>query len=205
MLRFAVTGGIACGKTLAGEYLAADGVAVFDADVAARDLMQPGTAVFAEVVRAFGRGILDPEGRIDRSALGARVFATPRDLATLNRLVHPATRRAWEAWLAAPETARVATAGAAAVIVPLLFEGGMSSGWDAVVCVAAAERVQVERLLARGMTGDEARARIRAQAPVEMKATLSDYVLVNEGTRATLREQTRRVLERILEGKHGDR
>jgi len=203
MVNVAVTGGIACGKTLVGSYLAEAGAAVLETDVVARELMRPGTNVFQSVVDAFGGSILAQDGTIDRACLGKKVFADRDTLATLNSLVHPAVRIEWERWLGDPATAARAPAGVAAVIVPLLFESAMADGWDAVVCVASSEAQQLARLEERGFDRESALARMRAQMPTAMKVDLSDYVIVNDGTRDMLKEQTIRVLARIAEGRNG--
>jgi dephospho-CoA kinase len=194
MVKIAVTGGIACGKSLVGAVLAEEGVAVLDADEIARELMQPGSRVFERVVRAFGGGILDGGGRIDRGRLAGRVFSDREALAALNAIVHPEARRRWQRRLSA-----LRGTAAAAVLVPLLYEAGMAGGWDAVVCVAASERTQIRRLAARGLSEQEARRRIGAQMPVAAKMERADFVVMNDGTRDALRDQTLRILRRVME------
>lgn len=195
MVRIAVTGGIACGKSLVGNLLSGSGVEVCDADDLAHRLIDPAAAAYAPVRMAFGDDIVGAGGGIDRRRLGARVFADPAERRTLNAILHPLVKAAWREWMAAlkPSTR------AAAVIVPLLYEVGEGQGWDAVVCVCASEAVQMERLRARGIAGEEARQRLGAQMPLAEKAERADFVVVNDGTRDVLGEQTRRVLERILE------
>jgi dephospho-CoA kinase len=188
---------------LVGSYLAEAGAAVLEADAVARDLMRPGRQVFQSVVDAFGNSILAQDGTIDRACLGRIVFADHDALAMLNGLVHPAVRNEWERWLNDPDTLARAPAGVAAVIVPLLFESGMSDGWDAVVCLASSEARQMERLSERGLDEQSALDRIRAQMPTDMKVDLSDYVIVNDGTEDMLKEQTIRVLARIVEERNG--
>jgi dephospho-CoA kinase len=195
MFKIAVTGGIACGKSLVGRFLADAGVAVRDADEMAHELMAPGQAVARQVVEVFGPDILDGDGRIDRRRLGNRVFSAPEDLKRLNAIVHPAVKRVWQEWLAGQPDTREA----AAVIVPLLYEAGEGEGWDAVVCVVASEAVQMERLAGRGLSEGESRKRLAAQMPVSRKAVQADYVIVNNGTETVLNEQTRRVLRCIME------
>ena len=195
MLRIAVTGGIACGQSLVGSLLAAEGVDVCDADDLARGLMRPGNPVYAAVATAFGPSVLADDGAIDRGRLGSLVFADGALLARLNALVHPAVREAWEAWLAERES----QAAAAAVIVPLLYEAGAGAGWSAVICVNALPAVQRERLLARGLGPEAAALRVAAQWPLREKLARADYVLTNNGTKELLKRQTLRVLRRILE------
>ena len=199
MLRIALTGGIACGKSLVGATLEKQGVAVCDADLLAHELMLPGQAAYREIVGEFGQGILDPDGQINRVKLGGRVFADPLQLARLNAITHPRVAAAWTAWLAGlPAQTPVAV-----VLIPLLYEAGLESGWDAVVCVSASQDAQETRLLARGLTRDQARRRMASQMPVAEKARRADFVIVNDGTVAKLERQTEEVLARLLESKYG--
>ena len=204
MVRIAITGGIACGKSLVGSFLREEGVHVWDADELAHELMEPGRPLFDPVVRAFGEDILDADGRINRRRLGAIVFANAEKLRQLNAITHPTVRAAWEARLRELEMGlgsggpAATPADCAAVIVPLLFEAGMEQGWNAVVCVTDTEERQLERLRARGLSDEEAKRRIAVQMPLWRKSELADYVIVNAGSREILREQTRRVLRHVL-------
>lgn len=193
MERIAVTGGIACGKSVVGSFLAEEGVPVCDCDDVARRLMEPGGACFGAVVEAFGRAVMSSDGRIDRLRLAGIVFTDPVRLARLNAIVHPAVFDACRRWLDGVRGA------AAAVIVPLLFEAGAEQGWDAVVCVSASPAVQRQRLQARGLAPADAQRRMAAQMPVREKMARADYVIMNDGTLEMLRAQTRRVLRSILE------
>ena len=194
MLKIAVTGGIACGKSTVGECLAAERVPVCDSDDIARDLVRPDRPVHASLVEAFGRSILDAAGGIDRAALAGIVFRDPVQLARLNGLVHPEVKQAWRRWLEERSDAR-----AAAVIIPLFYEIGEGEGWDAVICVGAHEQDQVERLRRKGMPEEQIRLRMAAQWPVVDKMKRADYVIFNCGALGLLREQTCRVLKGILE------
>ncbi len=201
MVQIAVTGGIACGKTLVGEFLKARGVVVCDADPIAHDLLRRGEPVFEGVVEAFGPGVLTVDGdAIDRGLLGGIVFGDAVARARLNALVHPVVAMRLDAWR---RDAKAAGAYVIAALVPLLFEAGMDAGWDAVVCVVASPATQRERLLARGLSEAAAVCRMQAQLPQAVKAARSDYVIVNDGTRDVAEEQTSRVLKRILERPYG--
>lgn len=195
MFRIAITGGMACGKSLVGALLREQGVAVCEADELAHRLMEPGHDAYRKVVSTFGEGVLDADGRIDRRVLGRRVFENAAERARLNAIVHPGVRLAWEQWLAR------GTGGGdlAAVIVPLLFEAGMETGWDAVVCVTAPRDSVWSRMLAREYTGGEVRRRLASQWPVEIKVVRSDYVVCNFGTVDLLREQGARIVRSIRE------
>jgi dephospho-CoA kinase len=198
MLQIAITGGIACGKSVVGGLFEASGVPVCEADALAHALMRPGEPAYAEVVESFGEGILAPNREIDRRRLGALVFEDPAALCRLNSIVHPLVGRKIREWMDRQPPERKA----AAAVVPLLFEAGLARGWSAVVCVVAAETVQRQRLAQRGLSPEQARQRIRAQWPVERKAERADYVLVNDGSMDLLKEQTTRVLNSILRGDH---
>jgi len=196
MLRVVITGGIACGKSLAASFISAAGVPVCETDDVAHELMAPGTDVFRGVVDAFGAEILDPNGAIDRQRLGKRVFADTDQLARLGDLVHPPVLAAVRDWLAQCESE---LHRAAAVVIPLLYEAGWHSGWDAVVCVTVPDGIQLDRLRARGLSMDDAIQRVVAQMPTTEKVTRADYVIVNSGTKASLQEQTLRVWRSIVE------
>jgi dephospho-CoA kinase len=199
MLRVAVTGGIACGKSLVGSILRERGYAVCETDELAHELMKPGEPAYEEIVKIFGEDILDSAGYIHRGRLGALVFEKPRCRSRLNGIVHPRVRDEWRSWLRErPEETEVAI-----VIIPLLFEVDAHSGWNAIICVSAAEETQLARLKERGLTDDQARLRIRSQMPNAEKAKRSDYVIYNDGTREALRMRTDQVMRQIIEGRNG--
>jgi dephospho-CoA kinase len=174
MLKVGLTGGIACGKTHVARRLAAHGLHVIDLDAVAHEVTAPGGAAYDDVVRAFGRGILDAAGAIDRRALGARVFADAEARRRLNALVHPRvreeeTRRA----RSLAETGEVLVTEAA-----LLVESGLHLRFDRLVVVDCRPEQQVERLVARdGMTARMARARLAAQMPVADKRAFAHFVV----------------------------
>jgi dephospho-CoA kinase len=185
-----ITGGIACGKTETGRILAEAGFDVLDTDSLAHDVMKAGTSTFEQVVKQFGKSILNPDGEMDRTQLGRLVFADSSAREALNRLVHPAVIKAAEQWKA--ERKRES-----AILVPLLFEAGWTEGWDAIVCVSADEDVVFQRLEKRGLNIEEARQRIAAQMPLAEKETKSDFIIRNNKTLDALRKETLNVLERI--------
>lgn len=195
MVRLAVTGGIACGKSAVGSILASRGIPVCEADALAHDVMRSGSPVHDAVVAAFGRDILDAEGEIDRARLGERVFADDTARLTLNGIVHPAVGDGLTRWL----RAQAGTEAIAAAVIPLFYEVEMSGGWDAVVCVVSRKATQLRRLRERGLNAAQAEARIRAQLPIEHKTVRADHVILNEGGMDGLEEQTMRVIGRVLE------
>ena len=194
MLRVALTGGLACGKSLCGRLFAERGAAVCDADEIVHDLFRSDGALRDAVAGAFGPEAIGVDGAVDRAALGRRVFADAAARERLNRLVHPAVLAALAAW-----TEVQARAGQAVAIaqIPLLYEIGEAARWDRVVCVAAPETAAVERLRARGLTEAEARARLAAQWPVAAKMVRADYAIYNAGSMELVAEQVARVWTKL--------
>ena len=200
MVRIAVTGGIGCGKSFVASCLSEQGAEICETDELTRFLMRRGGDLYDPVLEEFGKGILSGSGEIDRGKLGAEVFGDVRKLEALNAITHPVIRKSWEAWLADQESHSPPGRKTAAVVVaPLLFEAGYESGWDAVVCVTACIKERQERLIGRGLSESGIRARIASQGSLAEKAFRSDFVVVNNGTRESAKEQSRRILRRILE------
>ncbi len=191
MITVGLTGGIGSGKSAVSRLLAGLGAVVIDADLIAREVVEPGTPALAEIVEAFGPEVLRPDGTLDRPALGARVFADPALLARLNAIVHPRVGERTAALLAEAEAS-----GAEVVVhdVPLLVENGMQALYDAVVVVAASPETQLDRLVRlRGMAEEEARQRIASQAPLADKLAAATYVVHNDGPLEELAPQVERV------------
>lgn len=201
MVRIAVTGGIASGKSLVGAILSQEGVSVRDADDIAHEILGPGSAVLDRVVATFGDDILGPDGSLDRARLGAMVFESGEKLAALNAIVHPEIVKRWTAWLEDQDRLGITVA---AVLVPLLFEiGCRREAWSLTLCVSATTATRLARLTARGLPEAEARKRIAAQWPERKKMKMADCVIWNEGSRDLLRKQTLRLLGGIMEMGHG--
>lgn len=196
MLRIAVTGGIACGKSVVGGMLQARGIPVCDTDDLAHAQLRKGTGSYRKIVRTFGAAILDAEGEIRRDKLASIVFGDKPALTRLNKIVHPPVGRAWRSWAKKHAAGKQA---AVAVIIPLLFEVDEGGSFDKVVCLASSRASQLARLKARKLSAAGAKARIAAQMPVDRKCDLADYVIVNDGSLGVLEEQLDRVLESILE------
>ena len=197
MISLGITGGIACGKSLVGSFLAENGVAICEADVLAHEAMKVGTDVYDRIVATFGESVIGKAGEIDRRILGDLVFTDTEQLERLNGIVHPSVVKAWKAWLG-EQVNRCEVAG---VIVPLLYETANNAGWDAVVSVGSPEDQQVARLRERGLSESEIEARMNAQMSLEEKMQRADYVIFNAGTKELLKEQTNRILATILENK----
>jgi len=183
-LTVVVTGGVASGKSAVCERFAALGVPVFDADVAAREVVEPGQPALAEVVDAFGPDVLDAQGRLDRRRLRALVFADRDARRRLEAIVHPRVR----AWLKAQVDR--ADGPYVAVAIPLLVEGGGRGNYpwiDRVLVVDVAPATQVERLMRRdGVDRALADAMLAAQASREQRLAAADDVIDNEGDLAQL-------------------
>ena len=193
MLRVGLTGGIGSGKSEVARRLADRGAVVIDADVAAREVVVPGSPGLAQIAAAFGESVLRPDGSLDRERLGQTVFADPGLRATLNAIVHPLVRT----WMAEAERAAVrASPPPGPVIVhdvPLLAESRGTAGFDVVIVVDVPPELQVERLVRlRGMAADQARARMAAQASREQRLAVADIVIDNSGS---LDDLDRRIAE----------
>lgn len=173
-----LTGGIGTGKSTVAGLLRQHGFAVVDADRIARESVEPGSPVLADIVAQFGKGVLNPDGHLDRERLGKQVFADPSRLSRLNGITHPAILARMK-----QEIGQLEKQGVTAVFleVPLLYETGMDKWCEAVIAVRAHPDVQLARLKDRGLDEAEARARIVAQWPDEQKATLARYVIDNSG------------------------
>jgi dephospho-CoA kinase len=187
VLRIGLTGGIGSGKSTVSALLAARGAVIVDADRIAREVVEPGTPGLARVVEEFGTGVLATDGSLDRAALAAVVFADPEARRLLDGIVHPLVRAR------AAELAGAAPPGAVVVNdVPLLVETGQASTYDLVLVVEADPATRVARLVQRGLTAEDARARMAAQASDEQRRAVADVVLDNSGTPEQLAEQVDR-------------
>lgn len=184
MVRVALTGGIASGKSMVATELAARGAIIIDADVLAREVVEPGTPALAAIIDRFGAQVVS-EGRLDRPRLAEIVFADPLARRDLERIVHPAVRaRAAELERAAGPTAIVVH------VIPLLVETGQQGDFDLVVTVDVDHETQIQRLVARnGFTRAEAESRIAAQASREDRRIAADVVVNNTGSVTQLRAQ----------------
>jgi len=191
-----LTGGIASGKSTVSAVLDEAGARVIDADGIAREATRKGTAAYAAIVAHFGRGILLPDGEIDRRRLGEIVFNDPVEKQVLEGFIHP-----WVQEETARRLERIRGDEPHAVVildVPLLFETGMHEGLEEVIVVVAPEAVQLARLMARDrLAPAEALARIRSQLPIEHKKALATRVIDNSGTREHTRAQALDVYRRL--------
>lgn len=182
-IRVGLTGGVASGKSTVSARFAELGAVVVDADLLAREVVALGTPGLAAVVDEFGNEVLAPEGHLDRAALGALVFADESRRRALESILHPLIRAA------GAELEAAAPAGSVVVHdIPLLAETGQAEAFDAVVVVDVPVEVQLKRMVdIRGMSLDDARARLAAQATREQRLAIADYVIDNTGDLDQLR------------------
>jgi len=180
----ALTGGVASGKSAVERRFEALGIRAYDADVAARAVVEPGSDALAEVARVFGATALDDKGRLDRAAMRQRVFEDPSARATLEGILHPRIRT----WL---RDAVAADEGPYCILsIPLLVENHAHYDWvDRVLVVDAPEAVRIERLTRRdGIDAALAAKMVAAQASREERLAIADDVIVNDGDEAALDE-----------------
>ena len=193
MTRVGLTGGVASGKSTVSRILDELGAVVIDADVLAREVVAKGTDGLREVVDAFGPGVLTDDGSLDRPAMGAIVFADAEQRRALEAIIHPRVRE---------RGAEIeATAGPDDVVVhdiPLLAETGQADGFDAVIVVDVPTELQVERMVElRGMTRQDAEARVAAQASREERLAIATHVVDNTGTVDDLRRRVTQVYREL--------
>ncbi len=198
MLRIGLTGGIGAGKSTVSATFGECGGVVVDGDVIAREVVEPGTEALAKLVDAFGEDILLPDGALNRPALAAKAFGDEDKRATLNGIVHPMVARRRAEIIAAVSEDEVVVED-----IPLLVESGMAPLFPLVVIVHADAEVRVERLIRRGMSEDDARARIAAQAGDEQRRAVADVWLDNSGSEGELVERARELwYQRVLPFAH---
>ena len=192
MIKVALTGGIATGKTYVAAKLRARGIPVLDADALAHGVMAAGTEATAAIAERFGDDVLAADGSVNRARLGPIVFADPSARKALEAIVHPAVHRATEAGIRAFEL--TGDYPIAVVDVPLLFETGGEKRFDKVIVTVCPVDTQIARMKERGLTEEAARQRIAAQLPSEAKSARADFVIDTSGTF----EQTDRQIDACL-------
>jgi dephospho-CoA kinase len=199
LLRVGLTGGIASGKSVVGEMFVKLGAHLIRADDIAHDLMQPGQAVYDEVVRRFGQEILNHDGSVNRPRLASLAFGTPGGaprVRELNAIVHPAVIRREDEWM--EEVGRRDPGAIAIVEAALILEAGAADRFDRLVVVTCRPEQRVQRFAARlGVSDEVARAevtrRMAAQIADEEKVKAADFVIDNSGSLDATAEQVRRV------------
>jgi dephospho-CoA kinase len=195
MLKIGLTGGIATGKSYVLEQFRRRGVPCLDADELAHGVTAAGTEATAAIAECFGGDILAEDGSVDRRKLGPIVFADAAARRALEAIVHPGVYRAIAAGIRAFE--RLGDGAFAVVDVPLLYETGAETNFDAIIVTACAPETQLARLVGRGLTEDAARQRLAAQWPTAKKTARADFVVTTDGTFEDTDEQVARVVEKL--------
>jgi dephospho-CoA kinase len=194
-LRIGLTGGIASGKSTVSQRFAELGVPVIDADVASRNVVEPGKPGLAQIVQRFGTGVLDADGRLDRRSLRDLIFQDSSLRRALDVILHPLIRADME------REAALAKAPYVVMAIPLLVEGGSAGRRvDRILVIDADEKLQIQRVHARdGSTEEQARAILASQAGRVERLAVADDVLLNTGTVAELRQGVDRLHEQYLQ------
>ena len=192
MLIVALTGGIGSGKSTVGQIFAQLGAIVIDSDQLARDVIERGSIGFNEVVAKFGDEILK-NGEIDRQILASLIFKDPAKLSELEQITHPLIRRAF--------AKMVSSASPDSIVInqiPLLVESNHDYKFDHIITVSASERIRSERLIKRGLTNDQIKQRLSAQATDQMREDIADSVIINEKNEQELTDQVEKIWEQLL-------
>ncbi|HEX9383663.1 MAG TPA: dephospho-CoA kinase [Gemmatimonadaceae bacterium] len=180
MIRIGLTGNIASGKSEVARMLADRGATIIDADELAREAVEPETQALKDIIKRWGKDVLNQDGGLDRAALRQIVFADQNELDALNRIVHPGVTR-----LRDREVARARERGDPIVVcvIPLLFERNIVEEFDAIILVDAPRPLRLDRLVAtRGLEETEAMNMIASQMPAELKRARADFVIENDGS-----------------------
>ena len=196
MLTVGLTGGIASGKSTVARLLQERGCVIIEADSLAHEYLQPENPVSQEVIREFGAGILDPSGKIDRAKLGELVFGNAEKIERLNAIIHPHVLK--EIARRLQELQRTGETGIAVVVAALHIETGFYKTFDRLAVAWCRPEQQLERLLNRGFTSQQAARRIASQMPMEEKRRLADDQIDCSGT---LQETTRQIDEALARWK----
>ncbi|ORY84851.1 hypothetical protein BCR37DRAFT_377681 [Protomyces lactucae-debilis] len=199
MLIVGLTGGIATGKSTVSNLLRSKGIPIVDADVIARQVVEPDQPAYNAILEAFGSDTPDlllPDKSLNRPALGRRIFGDDKARKVLNSITHPAVQKAM-----LYETLRAYIRGAAICVldVPLLFEGGLDAYCGVTVCVACSDSLQLDRLQKRDthLTKEDAEARMRSQMSMQDKRDRADRVIENDGSLADLETNVGALLDQI--------
>jgi len=196
MILVGLTGGVATGKSTVAEMFKQCGAVVIDADQLARDVVEPGKPAWREIVKTFGKTILNPDRSLNRQALGSIVFRHPAKRRALEHIIHPRVAR--EQTKLTKQAARVDPHAVVIYDVPLLFEAGIDKRVDHTIVVTADRNTQIARLKKRNdLSRPEALRRIRSQMPLAKKVRRADHVLNGTLPRPALRKQVGQLLNRL--------
>jgi dephospho-CoA kinase len=192
MLAVALTGGIGSGKSTVGQIFAQLGATVIDSDQLARDVIERGSIGFNEVIAKFGDEILK-NGEIDRQILASLIFKDPAKRSELEQITHPLIRKAFAKVVssASPESIIINQ-------IPLLVESNHDYKFDHIITVSASESIRSERLIKRGLTNEQIKQRMQAQATDQMREDIADSVIVNEKSEQEITDQVEKIWEQLL-------
>jgi len=196
MLKIALTGGAATGKSYVLDQFRRHGVPCLVADDLAHGVTAAGTEATAAIAARFGAGVIAADGSVSREVLGPIVFADEAARHELEAIVHPAVYRAIQAGMRAFET--IGGSSLAVVEIPLLYETGHAKDFDRVIVTACSDETQLARLVGRGLSDTRARQIVAAQMPTAEKAARADFVIHTDGARADTDAQVRQILEKLL-------
>jgi dephospho-CoA kinase len=191
MLIVALTGGIGSGKSTVGQMFAQLGAIVIDSDQLARDVLERGSTGFDEVVTMFGDEVLK-NGEIDRQLLASIVFKDPKKRSDLEQVTHPLIRKAF-----AEVVAKSAANSIVINQIPLLVESNHDYKFDHVITISVTEAIRTQRLLKRGLTADQIKQRMQAQATDRMRESIADSVIINETDEQNLSDQVEIIWEQL--------
>lgn len=197
MLKVGLTGGIASGKSTVASILRDLDCMVLEMDPLGHELLEPGQSAYDEVVREFGTSILGPTDKVDRSKLGAIVFAVPAKRARLNQILHPRILEVVQKWFTALD--RPGGPKFAVVEAALIVETGFYRSLDNLIVCWCTPEQQLERLIERGLTTEQAALRIAAQMPAEEKRKLADEVIDCSKSVEETERQVQNVVARLKE------
>ncbi len=193
----ALTGGVGAGKSTVAEVLASRGPHIIDADLLARQAVEPGSQALEEIAARFGPGVLDEKGHLDRGKLGTIVFSDAVARSALNDIVHPQVKKLYDEALAMAELERPNTV--IVYVVPLLAEARQVSEFDSVIVVHAPAEMRVQRLMEyRGMSSAEARERVDAQVSDEERLSLAHVVLDASGDLDSTKHAAHQLYEELV-------
>ncbi|MBC2593196.1 dephospho-CoA kinase [Ruficoccus amylovorans] len=190
-MKIGLTGGIGCGKSTAGGFFEERGFRRVDCDQVVRDLLESDEPVLTALRERFGEHVIRPEGGADRAAIASVVFHDAEALEWLERLLHPRVEEVWRGLI------REDRAADWCVEIPLLFEKNLEKHFDFTVCLLSSEAIQLDRLAAKGLSREQARARIQRQLPLEQKIVRADFVLLNDGSLDFLRQQVFQLIDQL--------
>ncbi|KAH7923485.1 CoaE-domain-containing protein [Leucogyrophana mollusca] len=195
MLVVGLTGGIATGKSTVSNSFKARNIPVIDADILAREVVQPGTPGLSQIVKHFGSSVLLPDGTLDRKQLGSIIFNDEAKRKKVNSIIHPAVTRAilWgvlKYWVRGHKLV--------VIDVPLLIEGGLWKWMGKVVVVYCPPEIQLQRLMHRDQSSrEDASARLNSQLPISQKVEYADLIVENSGTIRDLEEQVKTCISKL--------